>query len=542
MQYRLRFLIALAALVVVMVISALAYRLGMEHLEGEPRTFWSALEFAAETITTTGYGRDADWGHPAMVLFVIVLQIVGVMLVYMVVPLFLIPALEERFEARLPRRVKNLRNHVVVVRDGTAIRTTLELLARADVPTVILETNPERARELFDRKQPVVYAPQVSRGLEHVALDDARALIANGTDEANVGVILAARQLGFDGEVLALVAEPKHRQAIRLAGATVVVAPRIMLAATLAARASHKLGPRVAGLQKLGTHLSLSEVRIDISSPLAGQTLAEAEVGEQTGTTIVGLWVGGALVTLPSPDTRLPARSTMIAVGAEQGLRQLCSLAGGANLDARGSFIVAGYGEVGRKVAELLEQAHETVTTIDREARTGVTHVGDVLDPELLDGLDLDHTQAVVLALDNDSATLFSTVLLRSRAPNIAIIARVNEMENVERIHRAGADFALSISQVTGQMLAHRLLGRDEVTIEPKLTVTKVSAGPLVGQRPSDLDLRADTGCSVVAVERDDEVIVRFDEAFRFEAQDAVFICGSTHATDRYRERLGASR
>ncbi len=521
-----------------MVLGALVYRAGMQHLEGEPRDFWSALEFASETITTTGYGRDADWQHPAMVLFVILLQVVGVLLVYMVVPLFLIPALEERFEARLPRSVKKIRDHVIVVRDGPAIRTTLEILDRAGVPTVILETDPARVREMVDQKRTAVYAPRVSEGLARVQLTKAHALITNDGDEANVGTILAARQLEFGGEILALVAEPKHRQAVALAGASAVFAPRILLAASLAARASHKLGPRISGLQTLGQHLHLSEVRTDKSSPLAGQTLAEARVGERTGTTVVGMWVGGKLVTLPGPDTRLEAGSILIAVGAESGLGQLSELAGGANVETRGSFIIAGYGEVGHKVAELMRQVDESITVVDRRPREGVDRVGDILDPDLLDSLDLAHAHGVILALDSDSATLFSTVLLRARAPKLTVVARVNEAANVERIHRAGADFALSISQVTGQILAHRLLGRDEITIESKLTVTKIVAPQLAEQHPSDLDLRARTGCSVVAIERDGDAIVQFDPTFRFRADDAIFVCGSTEATERSRDIL----
>lgn len=58
----------------------------MVHIEGEERDFWSALELASETITTVGYGADADWKHPAMVLYVIGLQLLGVALIYMIVP------------------------------------------------------------------------------------------------------------------------------------------------------------------------------------------------------------------------------------------------------------------------------------------------------------------------------------------------------------------------------------------------------------------------------------------------------------------------
>ena len=65
-----------------------------------------------------------------------------------------------------------------------------------------------------------------------------------------------------------------------------------------------------------------------------------------------------------------------------------------------------------------------------------------------------------MLALNSDDATLFATVIARDTVPDVPVIARVNHARNVENIHRAGADFALSICDVSGEMLSARLLGR----------------------------------------------------------------------------------
>jgi hypothetical protein len=86
------------------------------------------------------------------------------------------------------------------------------------------------------------------------------------------------------------------------------------------------------------------------------------------------------------------------------------------------------------------------------------------------------------------------------------VIARVNLADNVERIYAAGADFALSISQVSGQILAWRLLGKESVAVDPELRVVKVSSQGLENRQPADINLLGKTGCSVVAVERDDEL------------------------------------
>jgi Trk K+ transport system NAD-binding subunit len=92
--------------------------------------------------------------------------------------------------------------------------------------------------------------------------------------------------------------------------------------------------------------------------------------------------------------------------------------------------------------------------------------------------------QAVILALNADSTTLFATVIFKDLAPNVPVIARVNRAENVERIYAAGADFALSISQVSGQLLAWRLLGKESVAFKRakfglflKAGATRISPG-----------------------------------------------------------------
>ncbi len=140
----------------------------------------------------------------------------------------------------------------------------------------------------------------------------------------------------------------------------------------------------------------------------------------------------------------------------------------------------------------------------------------------------------MVLAVDSDSATLFATVILKDFAPGVPVIARVNHAPNVERIHRAGADFALSFSQVSGQILAGRLLGQEAISLDPELRVLRVGVAGLEGGHPVDLAIRERTGASVVGVERGEELIVEFDPDFGFRDGDAVYICGSGRATREF--------
>jgi Trk K+ transport system NAD-binding subunit len=556
---RRRLLLLLAAVPVLVLLLALLYQVGMAALEGQRRGFWESVLWAASTLTTTGYGRDHQWLHPAMVVYVTVVQFLGLFMVYLIFPIFFIPFLEERFEVRLPQEIpRDMTQHAVIYRYGPAVETLISELAAARVPTLVLEPDETAARRLHEAGVHVVHRGQADGALASARLDRARALIVNGSDDENAAVILEARQLGYGGPLLALVEDPYHRRPMMLAGATAVFTPRHILGAALAARASARISPRLAGVQQLGRKLLVAEVKVTDQSALAGMTLEAAEIGARTGATVIGQWRGGELTVPTDGGWRLEPGGILVAVGSHDSIEKLSELAGAGDVLRRrhGHFVVGGYGEVGRKVVELLRTVGEEVRVIERqppraagahggtgaespegaEGLEGVDVTGNVLELQVLEAAGVRDAQAVVLALDTDSATLFATVILKDLAPEVPVIARVNQADNVDRIHRAGAYFALSISQISGQMLAKKLLGQEAFAVDPQLKVRKLAARPLAGRHPSDLRIRGRTGCSVVAVERGDDVLVDLGPGFRFQPDDTVYVCGSGAAVQRFGE------
>jgi K+/H+ antiporter YhaU regulatory subunit KhtT len=67
----------------------------------------------------------------------------------------------------------------------------------------------------------------------------------------------------------------------------------------------------------------------------------------------------------------------------------------------------------------------------------------------------------------------------------------------------------------------------------------KTSASSLAGRHPSELGIRERTGCSIVAVERGEELIVDLGADFRFAAEDTAFVAGSDTATREYVSLFG---
>ncbi|MEZ5578935.1 MAG: hypothetical protein R3F40_05690 [Candidatus Competibacteraceae bacterium] len=129
------------------------YMLGSTYLEGKPVDYWSGLEWASETLTTTGYGAYAPWKHPLMILLVILTQFVGMFFLVLVFPVYVLPYIEERFELRLPRALPLMTGQVLFYRYGLGARFTA-----GGIPTghlfVIFEEDMQLARGLRDRGYP----------------------------------------------------------------------------------------------------------------------------------------------------------------------------------------------------------------------------------------------------------------------------------------------------------------------------------------------------------------------------------------------------
>jgi Trk K+ transport system NAD-binding subunit len=188
-----------------------------------------------------------------------------------------------------------------------------------------------------------------------------------------------------------------------------------------------------------------------------------------------------------------------------------------------------------------LIDAGEEVRVIDKLARPGVHVVGDVLDHGVLDCASVTEARAVILTVGSDSTTQFAAKVVRSYAPDVPIIAGVKRGENVARIQKAGVDFAISLSQVAGQLLAYHVLG-ETVSLQPRIKLVKTRPGPLEGKHPLAARIRERTGCSVVAVERGDGILMDFPESFRLAAEDALYICGTTRTVNLYYDEYPASR
>jgi len=210
-------------------------------------------------------------------------------------------------------------------------------------------------------------------------------------------------------------------------------------------------------------------------------------------------------------------------------------------------FILIGYGDVGRSIAEFLEKAHVSFVVIDKnEAKLkgkGFEYVvGEATDEENLKKADVQNASAVIIVLNNDADIIFTSLIVRNLNPHCIIIARANLIKSIDKIYRAGADYVASLSIVAAQMLAHIAIGHREETIMMleglEISHYKVTSGsPVVGKTIAEAGIRSRTGCTIIGIEENGKTSTDIDPAIILKEGMTLAIIGNSEQIARFREK-----
>ncbi|TKX80669.1 TrkA family potassium uptake protein [Halorubrum sp. SD626R] len=515
----------------VLVFTAVVYRYGMRVYEGDAITMIEALRFSVEMFTTTGFGGDSPWESQRLNAFIAVMDLVGMVLLIGALPVVVTPLLEEAFSTTVPTSLDDgLSGHVVICSDTSRSAALTAEFDSHEIPYAFVEPDDDRAAELQEAGRTVIRAdPESTQGLAAANLADARALVTDVSDQVDASIVLAAKELSPDVRVISVVEDPTRERYHRLAGADEVLSPRSLLGESLAAKVTTALQTDLDEAVAIGDSLQLAEVAVPHGSPLAGSTLADSGIRERAGVNVIGMWVDGEFDAAPPPDATLSAGTVLLVSGRPDQLERLVDLTNSATRRfGAGETVVIGYGQVGRAVAETVADADLPVTVVDREDAEGVDVVGDATDPETLRAAGVESARTVVLALPDDTTTEFTTLVVRDLAPNTQVLARVEEAPSVRKMHRAGADYVLSLATVTGRLSASTVIeDRDVLSLNQQIEVVRSRVPRLAGRTIGRANVREATGCTVIAIERDDETMTEIGPDTRIGPDDELVVVGT---------------
>ncbi|WP_138432012.1 potassium channel family protein [Fodinibius saliphilus] len=129
-------------------------------------------------------------------------------------------------------------------------------------------------------------------------------------------------------------------------------------------------------------------------------------------------------------------------------------------------YIVAGYGRIGHRIAEVLKEADIPIvvienreSSIERIQDDQLLYVeGDAQDESVLREAGINRAKGLVCALSRDQDNVFVTLIAREINDDIFILVRTNEHQNTKKILRAGANKVISPYEIGADRMANVIL------------------------------------------------------------------------------------
>ncbi len=314
----------LALLVVVPALGAL----GFMWIEGW--SFFDSLYMAVTTITTVGF-REVHDLSPQGRIFVMVYLAGGIGVFLFGVVQFGEMVVRAELQDWLGRRrmdsaLKSLSQHFVVCGAGRMGRAVCRHLAEQRLPFAVVDRD-EAVIEECRAEGWLVCEGDASddRTLLEAGIERARGLAAVLTNDAdNLFVVLSARLLVPNLQIIARATDDKTAEKMRRAGASRVIS----LYHTAAMKLTQLLvKPDLEDFFEIfsdsGGDLDLAEVHVDAHDARTGKLLSETDFS-RLGVVIVGIRrADGTLVLPPGGATVIEADDDLIALGSAEAISKL---------------------------------------------------------------------------------------------------------------------------------------------------------------------------------------------------------------------------
>ncbi|MBL8440859.1 MAG: NAD-binding protein [Betaproteobacteria bacterium] len=133
-----------------------------------------------------------------------------------------------------------------------------------------------------------------------------------------------------------------------------------------------------------------------------------------------------------------------------------------------GHYILCGFGRVGRNVAGELEATNRHFVAVDEEPNRmleykervpGLLYIhGDASDDAVLLRANLERARGVFAVTGDDSRNLMIVITAKQLKPEVRIVARCQEVRNIEKMRKAGADEIVSPNFTGGMRIASAMI------------------------------------------------------------------------------------
>jgi voltage-gated potassium channel len=228
--------------------------------------------------------------------------------------------------------LSKLTDHTIVCGYGRMGTHVVQELLAQNMPFVVIEPDAEKVAQI-DAMGSLALQGDASYedNLRMAGIERARSLVSVASSDAeNVFIVLTARSMRSELVIISRANSDESEEKLLRAGANRVILPYRITGRRLVALL---IRPDVADFLDEVMHASqleliVDQVQVSPESPLAGQTIQQAELRNRFGITVLACRLPNDHInTSPSAETEIQAGSYLIVLGTPEQLQQLQEVA-----------------------------------------------------------------------------------------------------------------------------------------------------------------------------------------------------------------------
>lgn len=306
---------------------------GFVYLEGY--SYWEAFYMVVITISTVGYAEVQPLSTQGQIFAsALIVSNIGIF-AYMLAVFSYYMTSGEFFKrvhfSLIGKKIDQLENHVIVCGYGRYGREVADHFLSHNMPFVIVEKDASVVDRIQHVDKKILYvADDATKDevLQRAGIAKAKALISALPDDAeNLFVVLTARQLNRNINIISRASAERSQQKLKLAGANHVIMPEQIGGFYMATLVSKPGATEFFSYlsRELDSDIGFEEINYD-TIPLScrGMSIKDMDIRRATGTNIIAFRPSeGNYIVNPHPDTALEPNTSFIVLGNREQLDAL---------------------------------------------------------------------------------------------------------------------------------------------------------------------------------------------------------------------------
>lgn len=325
-RLRFRLYLAVGLLALSLLVGTVGYHL-VENL-----SFLDALYMTVITLSTVGFHEVQPFSTQGRIFTIgLIIGNLGIFTYTISVITRLLMDGELRYEYEkfsINKKIKRMKDHTIVCGFGRNGRQACRELADHNIPFVVIERN-EIDRSLIDFKVNHIQGDaREDHTLTEAGIDKAKALITSLPDDAaNVFVVITARHMQPQLQIISRANADSSEEKLRRAGANNVIMPDKVGGAHMASLVTR---PDVMEFIDLisgqrGNEVQITELSIDlVNEKFMNLTIGELDIRGKTGANIIGFKTAeDDYVINPQAHHKMHKHCKLIVLGTKEQLSNL---------------------------------------------------------------------------------------------------------------------------------------------------------------------------------------------------------------------------